>query len=284
MVQPGFLASPNTLEWLDGVQPVWTALEFESFNRLRRDPHEPEVAIHFSDAVSSPIAENTMRFLSRLADGAKLTATGNLTRAFVAESIDDLDWPGFDREEMFWLHRVINEPDCLPLHAMRIFCDRAGLIRVYKKQLRLTKAGKQLVKSGHVGKLNLALFLGTFWNTNLAYFDGLPLAPWPQSDIGVALWCLSVAAHQWQTPAYLVRASTVPIIGILEAPRERDIAAPMFEARILRQLSWFGLLEVETTPDPKFRFLKSRRYRKSPTFDRFLSFDVQLEGQQPAVH
>ncbi len=277
MVQPGFLSSPDILNWLAGVQPAWTALEFESFNRLRREPGEPEIAIRFSDAVSSPMAQNTMRFLSRLSEGAKLTVTGNLTRAFVAEVLDDLDWPDFDREEVFRLHKVINEPDCLPLHAMRIFSDRAGLIRVYKKQLRLTKVGKQLVSSGHLGELNRTLFLAAFWNTNLAYFDGYPLGPWPQSDIGVALWCLSVAAHQWQAPAYLARSSTIPINGILEA-ENRDIAGPIFKARILRQLSWFGLLEVETTPDPKYRFLRWRRYRKANSFDQFLTFDVQLEG------
>ncbi|MCC4298323.1 hypothetical protein [Aurantimonas coralicida] len=279
MVKPGFLGAPDILAWLAGVQPAWTALEFESFNLLRREPDEPDIAVRFSDAVSSPIAQNTMRFLSRLIDGTKLTVTGNLTRAFVAEVLDELDWPDFDREEMFRLHKVINEPDCLPLHAMRIFCDRGGLVRVYKKQLRLTKAGKQLVSSGDLGELNRTLFLATFWNTNLAYFDGLPLGPWPQSDIGVALWCLSVAGHQWQTPAHLVRTATIPINGIIEAAGSRDIAGPIFEARVLRQLSWFGLLDVETQPDPVYGFLKRRRYRKSSSFDQFLSFDVRLEGQ-----
>ncbi|MEF2554216.1 hypothetical protein VQ042_23275 [Aurantimonas sp. A2-1-M11] len=279
MVQPGFLSSPDIQNWLAGVQPAWTALEFESFSRLRREPDEPDIAIQFSDAVSSPIAQNTLAFLFRLVDGAKLTVTGNLTRAFVAEVLDDLDWPNFDREEMFRFHKVINEPDCLPLHAMRIFCDRAGLVRVYKKQLRLTKAGKQMVSSGNLGELNRRLFLATFWNTNLAYFDGYPLGPWPQLDTGVALWCLSVEAHQWQAPAYLARASTIPINGIIEAAGSRDIAGPIFEARVLRQLSWFGLLEVETTPDPDYRFIKRRRYRKAESFDQFLSFDVRLERQ-----
>jgi hypothetical protein len=48
------------------------------------------------------------------------------------------------------------------------------------------------------------------------------------------------------------------------------------EARILRPLTWFGLLEcrLETGSGPVERHL----YRKTPLFDRFLKFDVHIEG------
>lgn len=266
--------------WLDGIVPAWTSLEFGSFCQLRHEPSEPDFAVNFSASATSPIAVNAMRFLNRLRGGIKLTATGNLTRAFVAEMVEALDWPGFDPEVDFRLHKVVNEPDFPALHAIRIFCDRAKLVRTYKGELRLTKSAKKILADNDVGELHRQLFLAAFWNTNLAYFDGLPLAPWPQAGIGLSLWCLSVAAHQWQTPSHLVRLSVVPVNGVLQASNDRDLGAAIFESRFLRTLWWFGLLEVEETPDPQFSFIKLRRYRKSPTFDEFLSFSVQLEGAE----
>ena len=49
------------------------------------------------------------------------------------------------------------------------------------------------------------------------------------------------------------------------------------EATVLRPLLWFGLLEYRQDDIPDERFEKMRLYRKTPLFDRFLSFDVTLE-------
>ena len=79
------------------------------------------------DGITSPLAENALTFLSRIGAGVRLTATGNLTRAVVADLLEATTWPGFDPADAFVLHKVINEPDFLPLHALRIFCERAKL-------------------------------------------------------------------------------------------------------------------------------------------------------------
>ena len=42
-------------------------------------------------------------------------------------------------------------------------------------------------------------------------------------------------------------------------------------------LALFGLLDAERDPKPADRILSTRRYRKTPLFDRFFSFDVALE-------
>ena len=47
------------------------------------------------------------------------------------------------------------------------------------------------------------------------------------------------------------------------------------EARILRPLVWFGLLESRTRAKSA---VDRRLYRKTPLFDRFVKFDVQIEG------
>jgi hypothetical protein len=274
-MKPGFLESPSVIEWLRGKEPAWTLLTFESWCALHRKPGETGCAFSLSGETSSTLASNALTFLSRIGQGTKLTTTGNLTRAFVAEMVAAFVWPDSDPGKAFVRRNVANEPDFTPLHAVRIFCDRAKLVRVEGRQLRLTKKAQTLVAKGNVGSLNRFLFEAAFWNTNLAYFDGFRLAPWPQGEIGTILWCLSVAANDWQKPDDLVRLCATPVIGVLEA--ERDESGAIFEARILRVLAWFDLLEVESTPDENWSYLERRRYRKSKTFDAFFHFAVTLE-------
>lgn len=262
------------------MEPAWTAIAFESYLALGRNAGEPDWAIALSECATSLMAQNAMSFLAELENGQLLTKTGNLPRAFVTKMISIIDWPGFDPQTEFKYHKVINEPDFLPLHALRIFCDRAKLVRVQKGVLRLTKAGRALVKANDTGCLNRKLFEAAFWHTHLAYFDGYPLAPWPQNNIGLALWCLSVVGHDWRTPSDLVRLCTIPISGVLEA--EEDLSGRLFAARILRPLAWFGLLKVEMKVDEQHVFLRNYRYRKSEAFDGFITFDVILDhGDHP---
>jgi hypothetical protein len=50
------------------------------------------------------------------------------------------------------------------------------------------------------------------------------------------------------------------------------------EARILRPLVWFGLLESLHEHRSATELVEPRFYRKAPLFDRFLKFDIQIEG------
>jgi len=45
MVSPGFLANPEVRRWLNGVEPAWTMLEFNSLNALRHEPSGSNHAI-----------------------------------------------------------------------------------------------------------------------------------------------------------------------------------------------------------------------------------------------
>jgi hypothetical protein len=62
-----------------------------------------------------------------------------------------------------------------------------------------------------------------------------------QADIGVVLWLLPVSADDWQTSEKLIRLCTIPEPAILSGTWDRMPYA--MEARILRPLLWFGLLE-----------------------------------------
>ena len=282
MVAPDFLQSPRVREWLNGIEPAWTLLEFDSFNALRREPSRDGSAIRLTanisdaDLVASAVASNALRLLQKAghSGGLKLTASGNLSRAVVAEMRDALEWPGYNKDEEFRFHRVINEPDFLPLHFVRILCQGAGLMRRYRGSLRLTQVGKRVLTASGRGGLQAILFHVTFWLTNLASFDRVPLASWPQSDIGIVLWCLSTSALGWETPERLMRLCTVPVIGVLEA--KWDFPRSAFEVRVLRPLTWFGVLESRQD-EPVDSEPTRPRYRKTPFFDQFVSFDVRLE-------
>ena len=41
MVGEDFLQDPQIRDWLDGVEPAWTLLTFESLRALRREPDPP---------------------------------------------------------------------------------------------------------------------------------------------------------------------------------------------------------------------------------------------------
>ncbi len=105
--------------WLAGVEPAWTLLTFESLQALRQEPSATQTAIRIANDLSldeiagSPIARNTLVLLREVIKhgGLALTASGNLTRAVVAEMCKLIAWPDFDQADAFRFNKVINEPD-----------------------------------------------------------------------------------------------------------------------------------------------------------------------------
>ena len=93
MVAQDFLLDSQVRAWLDGVEPAWSLLTFESFQELRQEPSATRTAIRIGNDLSldeiagSPIARNTLILIQEAIEhgGLPLTATGNLTRAVVAE-------------------------------------------------------------------------------------------------------------------------------------------------------------------------------------------------------
>ena len=75
----------------------------------------------------------------------------------------------------------------------------------------------------------------------------------------------------------LTRLCTSPVIGVLES--QWDFGSGAMEVRILRPLVWFGLLESQTEGRSPTDVVDRRLYRKAPLFDRFLKFNVRVEGQ-----
>ena len=93
MVATDFLHDPQVRKWLDGVEPAWTLLTFDSLRALRQEPSAGQAAIRIANDLSadeiaaSALARNTFILLRQAIErcGLSLTATGNLSRAAVAE-------------------------------------------------------------------------------------------------------------------------------------------------------------------------------------------------------
>jgi hypothetical protein len=121
-----------------------------------------------------------------------------------------------------------------------------------------------------------------FWHMDLEYFSRGLLGSWPQADIGIALWSLSVSATDWQTSEKLTRLCTIPEPATLMGTWDKSAFA--MEAKILRPLLWFGLLEHVSEKILSSQFGTRNYYRKTALFDRLLKFDVKMDFSDGSRH
>jgi hypothetical protein len=290
MVAEDFLRDPEVREWLDGVEPAWTLLTFESLRSLRQEPSAAQTAIRIANNLSideiarSPVARNTLILLQQAIErsGLPLTATGNLSRAVVAEMCRLIEWPDYDQADAFRFNKVINEPDFLPLHVVRQLAQAATLVRAQRGKLVATPLGKSMLNEARQGSLLAILFHLAFWHMDLGYFGRGLLGSWPQTDAGVVLWSLSVCADDWQSAEKLTRLCTIPEPAMFSGSWDRTLYA--MGARILRPLLWFGLLEHRSEKIPSSRFGEHHFYHKAELFDRLLAFDIQVDLSEGARH
>jgi hypothetical protein len=289
MVKPGFLKNDSVIAWLDGVEPAWSLLDYESYCRLRLRPDEGGDALRLmtdlttTDVSTSPIVTATLHLLRMASEkGVKLTESGKLSRSMVTELADIVAGPAFDLALIQSITKVLNEIDVWPAELLRHVVLDLRLLRRKGNVLVPTAKGQMMLATNGSGELLARLFEVVFYRINLGRWDGYPISSWPQSDIGIIAWSLSFVAADWETPDRLVRLATVPVIGVLEA--KQDFAGLALELRILRMLALFGLLDSEEEPDPANRFRPIRRYRTTALYKRLLAFDVSLEPLDGTRH
>jgi hypothetical protein len=290
MVAEDFLRDPQVLQWLGGIEPAWTLLTFDSLRALRQEPSAMQTAIRIANDLkadeidASPVARNSLILLWRAVecDGLPLTATGNLSRAAVAEMRKLIEWPDYDQADAFQFNKVINEPDFLPLHVVRQLAQASTLVRAQRGKLVTTPLGNSMLSDARQRSLLAILFHLAFWRLDLGYFGRGLLGSWPQADAGVVLWSLSVCANDWQTSEQLTRLCTIPEPAMFSGAWDRTPYA--MEARMLQPLQWFGLLEYRREEIPDSRFATRAYYRKAAIFDRLLSFDVTTDTPSAIQH
>jgi hypothetical protein len=187
MVAPAVLQNPSVKRWLGGIHPAWTLLDGSSFDALQRPPHPILGPIRLAfdlpikDIERSAAARGTLILLRAAAKGRglQLTAKGNLSRVVVAQMCDLFEWPGYDKAEAFHFHKIINEPDFLPLHFVRHVAEICQFVHVRKGHLTVTRAGRQVLAEPRIRALQAALFHTALWAVDLDYL-GRGLHPsWP---------------------------------------------------------------------------------------------------------
>jgi hypothetical protein len=232
----------------------------------------------------SAVARNALVLLRSASEGSGLglTATGNLARRVVAEMRELMIWPDFDQAEAFRFDKVVNEPDYLPLYFIRHVAEAAGAVRRRKGNLKPTPAGRQLQEEPGRRALLAIFFRVAMWELDLHYLSRGILGSWPQRDIGVILWSISVSANEWQSRERLTRMCCIPSKAVVESTW--DAGSFAMEAIVLNLLRDFGLLERRSESIPGQRVAKNHFYRKTALFDRFLSFDVDLEADGMSRH
>ena len=283
MVAPGMLRNPSVQAWLGGVEPAWTLLDHASFVALHGLPSPMAGPIQLASDLTheeleqSAVVRNAIILLRAAAagPGLKLTATGNLSRGVVADMCNRFTWPEFDKASAFQFHKVINEPDFLPLLFVRHVVQAGTLLRKHKGHLKISPMGRRAIQEPNLRALQALLFHISMWHLDMGYFGRGLHQGWPQRDAGIVLWSLSVAANDWQPRERLSRLCTIPINGVLD--QTWDTASYAMEAQILRPLLWFGLLEYRDDEIDPGRSERRHFYRKTVLFDRFLSFDITLE-------
>lgn len=297
MVQHYILKNSLVKNWLGDIEPAWTLLHQDSFSALLGPPAPDKGPIRLRTDLTpqeidqSAIARNALILLHAASrdKGLKLTATGNLSRKVVSEMFEAFTWPDLDKADLTRYYKVLNEPDFLPLFLIRRLVQEAQLVEQQKDFLQLTPTGSDVLNSPASGVLQALLFHIAFWMIDLGFLGRYLLDEWPQREVGIILWSLSVSANQWQSPGRLTRLCTVPTEKAIEpsggeAAFEMDEASFAMEAKILRPLYFFGLLERRIEAIPGENILKSHFYRKSPLFDRFIAFDVKLEPKAARSH
>ena len=280
----------DLLSWLGDLEPAWVMLDPESLDDLMDEPSAENPVLHLADDLTadelarSAIARNALVLL-RAADsggGLKLTAAGNLSRATVSAMEEAMIWPGYDPVDARRYRKVLNERDFLHLRFVRTLAELAELVEQDRGRLHATRLGRDML-DGNGGALQSILFHLRFWHLDLTSFGRGLLDAWPQEQIGLVLWSLSVAADEWQPPESLCRLCTIPCDAVLEPGS--DLGPLILEARILRPLYWFGLVECRGEDEATGAGTgMSHAWRKSSLFDRFLSFEVRLEDTGVVLH
>ena len=273
-------------DWLDGVEPAWTALEPARWEALMREPSGKDGALRLAEDLTdeeldrSAMVRNALVLLRAAADGdgVELTTRGNLTRVIVSAMRKAMDWPGCAFEERRRAGKVLSEGHVGELCLVRALLEEAGLVESARGgRLRASRRGHELL-AGPRGALQATLFRIAFWRVSLNLFGAGECGSWPQQQVGAALWALSTTGDRLQETSALMKLAVLPDAAVKRNPAW--VAPVLFAWRVLRPLYWFGLVECAGDGED----LEAASWRKSELFDRFLGFGTDLVRTEGSLH
>jgi hypothetical protein len=230
-----------------------------------------------SDLTGSPMCINGMKVLRSASDGGgiPLTKSGAFYRKFVTWAAEDFRWPGHEVEKLYVVNKVLNEPDFFPLAVMHELMTGVRLLRHYKGKAVITKAGKAVL--GDYGALQAELFEAFLLALDRGADDRLPTG-YDEPDIAHCLgivhnrlagWVSMGELASWCLPLDLIASSRF-------SPAHDASYYMLF--RLVRPLLWLGMVEEQEVAAKGRVPVEDRRYRKTPLFDRLVSFKPFRSG------
>lgn len=245
------------------------------------DWQDPRGAIRFSAEVKlaeltqARLFQNTRMLLNALLQdgGAPMTATGNLTRAYVGSVIDRLQLhPDFLKTTRSYC-KVINEQDVWPLHKVRLVAEYSKLVARRNKRLIVTKLGRELLVDELAGDLFRRLFLTYFRKLDLCYIVQVREQPEIQATMAVTLWRLKQVAENWRAVNGMAAQILPPRVQahiVSQQRSESDTPDFFVSVYVLDTLREFGLLERQC--DSEWCIGQKDVVRVSPLFRRLIHF------------
>ncbi|MGA1530942.1 MAG: hypothetical protein ACO398_09385 [Kiritimatiellia bacterium] len=200
-------------------------------------PGKPGSPIQFESLIPYDLLK-TSSFFSRArtlleevvkAGGVKATKGKNLGRKFV-EHIVSATFNSKDKERFWFMAKKLDEEDVWPLHIVRVVCEEAKLLRLYKGVFVATKRGKELLKEDLAGELFEALFLTYFFRLNLSYNQRFNF------DTNCLQQCVTYSLYRLGK----VAENRVPAKGLAA-----EILLPMVKRNIEQQVSGDGFLTLD---------------------------------------
>lgn len=251
-----------------------TEQQFRAFVQDRFDgvgPCRVQEDLPFAALAATTVLPNARLFMMALDDGGtRLTARGNLNRKFVELLLDRLQWDGSDAADIRSVCNRVNEQDFAPAMYLHAVFRLAGLVRRDKGLLKLTRKGQLLLPEEKAGRLQAVLLRTTFARYNPSYLDRFNMPEVFAPQISLILYLIGQFCSDWRPAAALMRSVTFPTKELAE-PKYPNLPVAAFEARVLRYLCWFGLMEKgRAAANDDWR--QPRLYRKTALYDRTLQF------------
>jgi hypothetical protein len=224
-----------------------------------------------ADLVGSPMCINGMKVLQSASavSGIPLTKSGAFYRKFVTWAAEEFRWPGHEVEKLYVVNRVLNEPDFFPLATIHELLIGARLLRHYGGKGVATKAGKAML--GDFGGLQAELFETYFLALDHGAYDRFPMEH-DEPDIAHCLGIVHSRLDDWVSTGEL--AGWCMPLDLIRSSRFSPVhdASYYMVFRLVRPLLWLGMVEEQEVAEKGRISIEDRRYRKTPLFDRLVSF------------
>ncbi|MEI3807896.1 hypothetical protein V6R85_25630 [Agrobacterium sp. CCNWLW32] len=240
-----------------------------------------EASLTEQELLASPICINTMKLLryAEQTGGIQITKLGNFYRKCVEWAAGEFQWPGYEPAELYAVNRVLNEPDFPPLFLIHEILLNTHLIRHYKGQAKLTRAGNAMI--GRYGDLQVTL---------TEYMLRSPIGDDPQAN--ALFWNLEhfLPVVGNRLGEWVTVADFSELIIPIDLFPSRGSTSNHFEAclfvahEIVRPMSWLGLIDDGHLKQKPHVRLEERLIRKTALFDRFVRLIVPTTDGGQHVH